>query len=80
MTIWVSKEVSQAQEYKHEKVKAADKDLRVEKLKLLNVTVFLCIWQNFLCIIEVVGAMWIISLGAGSLYFSSVIWSGTFIR
>ena len=80
MTIWVSKEASRAQEYRHQKIKAADNVFRVEKLKLINLTVFLCIWQNFLCIIEVVGAMWIISLGAGSLCISTVLWSGTFIR
>ena len=70
---------SRTQEYKHENIKAADNYLRVKKLKLLNLTVFLCIWQNFLCIIEVVGAMWIISLGAGSLCFSTVLWSGIFL-
>ena len=80
MEIFVSKETSQAQEYRHEKIEAADNDFSIEKLKLLNLTVFLCIWQDFLCIIEVVGAMWIISLGSGSLCFSTVLWPGTFIR
>ena len=80
MTVWVSKEASRAQEYRHQKIMAADNDFRVEKLKLLNLTVFLCIWQNFLCVIEVAGAMWIIILGGGSLCFSTLLWSWTFIR
>ena len=73
LTIWVSKEASGAHEYRHKKKTAADNDFRVRKFKLVNSTVFLCILQNFLCIIEVAGAMWIMSLGGGSLCFSAVL-------
>ena len=62
MTIWVSKEASGAHEYRHKKKTAADDDFRVRKFKLENTTVFLCILQNFLCIIEVTGVMWIMGL------------------
>ena len=73
MTIWVLKQASGAHKYRHKKKTIADNDFKVRKFKLVNLTVFLCILQNFLCIIEVAGAMWIMSLGGGSLCFSAIL-------
>ena len=52
MPLLVSKEASGPQKCRNKRKLAVDKDLKAKKLKILS----------FLCIIEVTGAMWILSL------------------
>ena len=47
----------------------ADNDFSDKNLNLLRLKFPLCIWQDFLCIMKVTGAMWIMSLWGGSLCF-----------
>ena len=49
------------------------------KVDITVLTIFLCIFKNFLCIIEMAGAMWIKGLLGRSLCFSIVLWPGTFL-
>ena len=45
-----------------------------KKLKLLSLRISLCIWQDFICVMKVTGAMWIMSLWGASLCLSSIQW------
>ena len=60
--LWVSKEVSGPQYCRNKVKKPADNDFSVEKLKLLSKIFSLYIWKDFLCKMEVMGAIWIMRL------------------